>query len=657
MRFCALKPRKARDCLKRKLYFFQVNYPYGKSAHLPYTAGQLAAYAFADKDVSENYCLENIFFLREPVESVLQKIKNPFIVAFSTYIWNCNFNKEVARRIKEKYPECIIVFGGHHVAPGGGMLEECPYIDYLLHGEGEIIFRRLMRAIIGLDDAKEIPGISMRSENGILTNPEMISGECDFPSPYLNGYFDKIIAENPETEFMSIIETSRGCPNSCAYCDWSNMKSKIRKFPIERIYGEIEWMSKNKIHGLGGADSNFGMFRRDEEIVDKIVEAKQKTGYPLFFQTSYAKNSSKTVFDMSLKLEKSRMNKGVTLSFQSMSREALKNIGRENISIEYYSELMKMYNNAGVATYTELILGLPGETYESLVDGIDELLNLGQHNSIYIHNCEHLPCSIMAQKDYVEKYKIQTSRIPLNQPHRETDDADDIPEFSSIVTSTCSMTADDWKKMNLFSFMIQSCHHMGLLQFFALYLWNEGLCSYKEFYTSVLEYFLAHPETVAGGIFSKISACLDEVLCEKGTLSIADERFGRVQWTFEEYAFLAAVYDIEKFYAEIKGFLSRFIKDGIVFENLFNFQKNMIKQPFDENKRFDISFDFIGYFLSILDGKRPSLKAGDFSAEIHANPFGSWEEFSKVVAWYGRKDGNSTYIKQSQSERRGIGNE
>ncbi len=634
-----------------------MNYPYGKSAHLPYTAGQLAAYAFADKDIADNYSLENIFFLRETVDGVLAKIENPFIVAFSTYIWNCNFNKAVAKKIKEKYPECIIVFGGHHVAPGGGMLEECPYIDYLLHGEGEVIFRRLMRALIGLDNAEEIPGISMRTSSGILSNPEMISGECDFPSPYLNGYFDRIIAENPETEFMSIIETSRGCPNSCAYCDWSNMKSKIRKFPIERIYGEIEWMSKNKIYGLGAADSNFGMFRRDEEIVDKIVEAKQKNGYPVLFQTSYAKNSSQTVFNMGLKLEHSRMNKGITLSFQSMSKEALKNIGRENISIDYYSELMNLYNNAGVATYTELILGLPGETYESLVDGIDELLNLGQHNSIYIHNCEHLPCSIMAQKDYVEHYKIKTSRTPLNQPHREPDEADDIAEFSSIVTSTYSMTQQDWKKMNLFSYAIQCYHHMGILQFFALYLYNEGLCSYKKFYSSLLEHFLSESGTVAGRVFAKINGFLDDVLNETGTLSCCDGRFGKVQWTFEEYAFLCTVYETEKFYDEIREFLSGFGIEEKIFNELFSFQKNMIKQPFSENQSFDISYDFLSYFIDILDGKKAVLNQVNNSVAIESKPFSSWEEFAKVVAWYGRKDSNSTYIKQSHSKRRNNGDE
>ena len=633
--------------MKRKFYFFQVNYPYGKSAHLPYTAGQLSAYAFADKDVADGYSLENIFFLRESVDGVMAKISNPFLVAFSTYIWNCNFNKAVAKKIKEKYPECKIVFGGHHISPDGSMLDECPYIDYLLHGEGEIILRRLMRALIGLDSAENIPGITFRTPDGIVTNPQMISNECDFPSPYTNGYFDKILAENPDTEFMALIETSRGCPNSCAYCDWSNMKSKIRQFPLERVYADIDWISRNKVYGLGSADSNFGMFKRDMEITDKIVKAKKETGYPVRFQTSYAKNSTKTVFDIGMKLEESRLNKGITLSFQSMSDEVLKNIGRENISIEYYSELMRMYNEAGVATYTELILGLPGETYESIVDGIDKLLTLGQHNSIYVHNCEWLPCSIMGQKDYVEKYQIKVSHIPLNQPHREADAEDEIPECSSIVTQTYSMTQNDWKMMNLFSAAVQCFHHMGLVQFFALYLYNEKICSYKDFYTSLLEFVLKNPSTVIGKAFVQIRNSLDDVTNEKGTPNCVDRRFGNVMWTFEEYAYLCAVYETDKFFDEIKPFLSSYFEDADFFEHLFDFQKRMLKQPFSDRFTLNTEYDFSSYFNNLLNGKSATLVKKSCCLNIESKPFSSWKEFARIVAWYGRKDSNCTYIKQT----------
>ncbi len=637
--------------MKKKLYFLQVNYAYGNEAHLPYTAGQLCAYAFADKDVEENFSLEKIFFLRENVDTLLEKIENPAVVAFSTYIWNCNFNKEVARRIKEKYPDCVTVFGGHHVAPGGGMLEEYPQIDYLLHGEGEVIFRRLLRSLIGLDNAEEIPGISMRTENGILTNPEMISTECDFPSPYLNGYFDDILAENPDKVFMALIETSRGCPNSCAYCDWSSMKSKIRKFPLERIYAEIDWISEHKIYGLGAADSNFGMFSRDAEITDKIVAAKAATGYPVKLQTSYEKNSSKNVFDIGMKLEKARMSKGITLSFQSMTDEVLENIGRKNISTEFFSELMDLYNKAGVATYTELILGLPGETCESFVDSLDKLLQLGQHNSIYVHNCEWLPCSIMGQKDYVEKYKIGKTVIPLHQPHREADESEEVPEYSSIVTSTYSMTENDWKKMNIISAVVQSCHNMGILQFFALYFYNEGICSYKDFYCSFTDYFLQRPESVAGKALKEIDKQLDKVLSGEGTLSICDSRFGRILWTLEEYLFSSISYEIERFYSEAEEFLLRFCEKDEVFENLTVFQRNMIRKPFEDNVEFGVDYGFLDYFRSIFDGRKADLKKEANTVTVEVKSFASWEEFARIVAWYGRKDGTGTCFRQAKLKR------
>ncbi len=633
--------------MKKNLYFFQVNYSYGRSAHIPYTAGQLSAYALADKDVGESFSLREIFFLRENVNDVIERIEEPAVAAFSTYIWNFNYNKTLAQMIKEKYPGCVIIFGGHHVSPGGSLLEECPYIDYLLHGEGEVIFRRLLRAVLGLERAEDIPGISLRTENGILTNPEMISSECDFPSPYLNGYFDKIIKEHPEKEFMALIETSRGCPNSCAYCDWSNMKSKIRKFPLERIYGEIEWLAKNKVYGLGSADSNFGMFLRDEEIADRIIQSKKECGFPVKFQTSYAKNSNETVFNMGMKFEKAGMNKGITLSFQSMNDEVLKNIGRQNISIESYSQLMKMYNEAGIATYTELILGLPGETYESLSDGIDKLLNLGQHNSIYIHNCEWLPCSIMGQPDYVEKYKIKTSHIPLNQPHREYDENDDIEECSSVVTSTYSMDENEWKKMNLFSYTVQTFHHMGILQFFALYCYNEGICTYRDFYERLLMWCLKDEVTVAGRVYGRVREYLDSVLCEKGTLSCSDERFGNVQWPFEEYIYLCIIYEIDRFYDEIKEFLRSFISDEDIFEALFLFQKRMMKTPFGEDFSIKEKYNFFEYFNLLLDGKKAVLKKSERIFDIKTCPFPSWELYAKIVAWYGRKDSNCTFIRQS----------
>ena len=635
------------DNRKKNIYILQVNYLYGNTAHLPYTAGALLSYAMADEKVAANYRCGKIFFIREKPEKILDSLEEPAVVGFSSYIWNFEYNKHIAALIKEKYPECMIIFGGHHVAPGGGLLEECPFIDHLIHGEGEDAFRRLLLAYTGLDSAEDIPGVSYRNGGAVFTNPSVISGGemIDYPSPYLGGYFDDILAENPDMIFMALIETTRGCPNSCAYCDWSNMKSRIRKFPLERVFDEIRWISEHKIFGMGSADSNFGVFERDEQITDHIIDMYLKNGYPKGYQTSYAKNSNERIFRIGCALEKYRLSKGITLSFQSMSDEVLENIGRKNITVENYSRLMDMYNKAGISTYTELILGLPGETPESFADGIDRLLELGQHNSIYIHNCEWLPCSVMGTPEYTERFAVKTARIPLNQPHIEGASEDGIQEYSNLVVSTYSMNENDWIDMNLFSFTVQCFHHMGLFQLFALYLRREMNVSYRSFYEKTLRWLL-EAENCAGDAVRLIRSKLVGIARsgKDAGFVMTDERFGAVSWPFEEYLFLCAVYGADDFYDDARRFLGIFGIDEMLFGSLFDFQKNIVKRPFYNGGTYGYDYNFPEYFTALLENRDAELKKEKCTFEIHAKYYGSWQDYAKNVAWFGRKDNKNIYL-------------
>ena len=60
---------------------------------------------------------------------------------------------------------------------------------------------------------------------------------------------------------------------------------------MEKVFAELEWMSKNKMEFVYCVDANFGMFERDEAIANKLVELKNTTGYPNRLQVSYAKNA------------------------------------------------------------------------------------------------------------------------------------------------------------------------------------------------------------------------------------------------------------------------------------------------------------------------------------------------------------------------------
>ena len=124
--------------IKRKnVYLVQINSVYGNEVYFPYAAGVLAAYALEDETVRENYIFNKIVYVREEAEAAVENMEEPFLVGFSTYIWNFEYSKFIACELKNRFPECLIVFGGHQVPEGVQLLEDYPYIDILQHGEGE----------------------------------------------------------------------------------------------------------------------------------------------------------------------------------------------------------------------------------------------------------------------------------------------------------------------------------------------------------------------------------------------------------------------------------------------------------------------------------------------------------------------------------------
>lgn len=629
----------------KNVYMIQPNYLYGKSAHLPYAAGTVAACAFNNEDIRTRYSLKKIQFLRENIDKVIREADDPFVVGFSTYVWNFEYNKALAKKIKEAYPGCVILFGGHHVTPREELLSNYDFIDILVHGEGEEPFTQVLLSLIGKAKLEDIPNISFRKSGVVINTPFQEYSSCDYPSPYLEGYFDKIFEEYPDLSFELMFETNRGCAYNCSYCDWGSLRTKLRRFPMERIFSEFDWACKHKIEFFGCADANFGILARDEEIIDRLVELKKKTGYPRKFQTSYAKNNSERIFNIGKKLDENGMNKGVTLAFQTLSEDAAKNVGRTNVSMQHYTNLMHLYNAANIPTYTELILGLPGETYRSFADGINSLIKAGQHHSIYVHNCEWLPCSAMGSKAYIEKYGIGTTKIPLNQPHMESPKSGEIPEYSQIVTKTLSMDHSMWVETNMLSYVVQCFHHMNLLQLFAMYLYGENDLEYIDFYERLLSFIDKNPATVCGKVFKDIRRQLMSVISGNGGLLCYDNAFGDVSWPFDEYAFLKIVRELDKFYDDIKTFLNSFDIPADILNDLLLYQRNIIKRPNHKATQYTINYSFHEYFINKFKGvDRKLIKQKNIIMINDNDVITTWEDYARCVVWYGRKESKNIYI-------------
>lgn len=335
---------------KKKVYFVQTGCVFNNEYFLPYAAGIIAASAFQKPEISNAYVLADIIYKCDDFEATLQSITEPAVVAFSNYMWNFAFNLQLAARLKEKYPACITVFGGHQIDDTEQWLEKHSFIDVAIFGEGEIIFSEILLSLACGKNLNAVSGISFRTQHGITTTAKR--NHCTdinkIPSPYITGIFDKIIQQNPDDSFAAVLETSRGCPYHCAYCDWGDYDIPLRHFDVARVKQEIEWCGKNNIVFITLADSNFGICETDEDIVNEFVRTKNTYGYPKAVEIAFAKYSPERVFAMNKKLYENQMSRGATLSMQTLSPVALKNIGRENITRDKFSKLIRMYSEQGI---------------------------------------------------------------------------------------------------------------------------------------------------------------------------------------------------------------------------------------------------------------------------------------------------------------------
>lgn len=609
-----------------------------KTAYLPYAAGTIAAQAWTNKLITGNFYLKRIVFLREPVEQLLASLQNPYLVGFSCYLWNTEYNKAVAKRIKEIYPHCLIVFGGHNVPSDTSLLDECDYVNILVHGEGEEVFENLLCALAESKSLSAVPNISYRKNDDVLVQTpwKAVTG-ISYPSPYTSGLFDGLIRDNPDVHFSGILETNRGCPNNCAFCDWGPLNEKVRMFSIERIKKDIEWLSNRKIEYVWEVDANFGQFERDSQITDWLIEAKKRNGYPNRIYINYAKYNNQNVFELAKRFSQVDLSKSTTISLQTLSDEALNNIGRKNMPLKHFSELISLYMKARIPAYSELILGLPGETYESFTEGMGKLLESGQHSGIEVYDCNLLTNSTLADKDYIREHEIKAVHVPFFTQHSEVT-FDDVVESADIVISTKSLPAEDWVRCKIFANAIQSLHCLGPLRCFAIYLHNEHSLAYNDFYEMLIEWYFKNPQTLGYEVFNNMLGILQKMTLGVNAQYYYNEKFGNVRWFLDEGAFLCFISDFDRFYNETSDFLKSFNMEDNVFEQLMEYQKIIICIPNYKSSETLLDYDFYHYFMNAFNNEHKPLERIKHTFKISSDDsFSNLTDYAREVLWYGRR--------------------
>jgi len=462
---------------KKNVYIHQFNAPSSR-ALIPLSAGLLKSYALAIPEIRDSYNI-HIEVKRDTAERVVSKYDNPAILAFSTYFWNINQNIRVAERSRQVYPNALIVFGGPMVPVTKDEIRaffiKYQFVDITVSGEGEIAFSKILQDIADGKAPTKINGVSYRDEKNNIFCAEKITSINDFanfPSPFLDGVFDDLTEKGRNSFTGVLLETNRGCPYSCSYCFWGGADNKVVKFSMERIFAELDWIADNEYEYISGVDANFGILERDIEIAEYMSNLNNKTGYPKYLAINWAKNTAERILEIAEVLNKSKMKFMLTASVQSHNQNTLKAVNRVNIEFEKINKIIELASARGIDVYSELILGLPLETYESFIKGVRKVLlpALNYHYNLYYLYL--IPCSEMSRPEYINKYKIETRRCIVSF-ERTLNTSNAIPEYEDIVVSTSTMSIEDWRRSFTFGYFVKALYGYRLAFFVLNYLRRE----------------------------------------------------------------------------------------------------------------------------------------------------------------------------------------
>jgi radical SAM superfamily enzyme YgiQ (UPF0313 family) len=640
-----------------KVGLVQINNSFSGANYFPYSVGLLQAYIQKHANKPTRYDFTLPVYARIPINLIVDQLRGVDVAGFSAYVWNIKISLEAARRTKEESPDTIIVFGGPQVPDRAEeFLRQYPFIDIVCHGEGEAVMLDILERFPG-NDWDEISSISYLSENGdfITHSRAPRIKELDVvPSPYTEGVFAPLIEAYPDEQWLVLWETNRGCPFSCTFCDWgSATAAKVYRFDLDRLFEEIEWFAREKVEFVFCCDANFGILKRDYDIVEYAAKTKERSGYPQALSVQNTKNATERAYKVQKLLNDAGLNKGVTIALQSVEPATLEAIKRKNISTESFQELQRRFTKDRVVTYSDMILGLPGETYSSFADGVSSVIANGQHNRIQFGNLSILPNAEMGDPAYQREFGMEIIESDIINIHGSLNQVEeDIVETQQLVVATKDMSREAWVKTRAFAWMTAFVHFNKVLQI-PLVLVHE-LCdvSYRELIecfsdiksdrwpvlTEVRDFFIAKAVDIQNGGY--------EYCYSAEWLDIF--------WPADEYMMIKLCKEdkIEDLYRESEEMLQQFLADnyldlpGSLLHDAIELNKELLKKPFQTtDQTVTTSYNIWEYYRSVLVGEM--IPSEEIEVVYHVDrtneQWTTWEDWYREVIWYGNKKGAYLY--------------
>jgi radical SAM superfamily enzyme YgiQ (UPF0313 family) len=397
----------------------------------------------------------------------------PDVLALSSYAWNHELSKSLARYGKRRKHDLITMMGGPNypltLEEMASFLEGMPEIDVAVRGptyEGERAFLNVMQRLIDVGGSlsglleESVPGNDWFDRSkGTFVRGQLIPRMDDLdeiPSPYLTGWMDPYCSSG----YFPMLQIARGCPFTCQFCNSSvKENTKIHAHSVENVKRDLLHIAERVRPELPVcfADDNFGMYERDQEVAEYIAFLQDKFAWPRYIRTTTGKNRADRVIKV---MRTVRGTLPMTSAVQSLNPVVLENIKRSNISLDAYAEIQKEVQAQGMQAYGELILSMPGETKASFLKAVSDLLDSGVKR-VSAHQLMLLHGAPLSNPDQRKRFGFQTRWRVVARNLGNYGTGEDVVEVEEMVVETPTFTFDEYFETRVFHLLLTIFYHEG----------------------------------------------------------------------------------------------------------------------------------------------------------------------------------------------------
>lgn len=281
--------------------------------------------------------------------------QNPRIIGLGVYIWNVRETHELVGILKQARPDITLVLGGPEVSYQANEQPIVALADYVISGEADLAFADLCRKLL----------LGDRPSEKLLTAPLPDLKTLQFPY--------RLYTDEDVRQRVVYVEASRGCPFRCEFC-LSSLELPVRRFELEPFLAQMQRLLDAGATQFKFVDRTFNLNIDFSQRILQFFLDRLRPGLFLHFEMIPDR------LPEALKTQIAQFPQG-TLQFevgvQTLNPDIEKNISRRQNHAQMAENFRFLEKDTQVHVHADLLVGLPGETFESFARGFDDLFSLG----------------------------------------------------------------------------------------------------------------------------------------------------------------------------------------------------------------------------------------------------------------------------------------